>query len=60
MVIMRPQNKNVERTKKLKWMRQLRDRTQHLSLVLRPQMVRTIWMRFANKTDASILVKAKR
>ena len=59
MVIMRPQNKNVETTKKLRWLRQLRDRTQHLSLVLRPQMVRAIWMRFANKNDASILVEAK-
>ena len=51
MVIMRPQNKNVERNKKIIWLRKLRERTQHLSIAFRPQMVRTIWMKHSHKVD---------
>jgi len=57
MVTMRPQNRNVERDKKITWLRKLRERTQHLSIGFRPQMVRAMWMRYSNKVDASILVK---
>lgn len=45
MVIRRPYNRNVERTKKIIWLRQLRERTQYLSMSPRPQTVRTILMR---------------
>jgi hypothetical protein len=58
MVIMRPQNRNLERDKKIIWLRKLRERTQHLSIALRPQIVRTMWMtRCSHKVDASTLVK---
>lgn len=58
MVIMRPQNKNVERNKKIIWLRKLRERTQHLSIAFRPQIVRTMWMtRCSHKVDASTWVE---
>ena len=34
-----------ERDKKIKWLRKLRERIQHFSLALRPQMVRAMWVR---------------
>jgi len=34
-----------ERDKKVKWLRKLRERIQHFSLALRPQMVRAMWVR---------------
>ncbi len=46
-----------ERIRKQIWLRELRERTQHRSIVLRPQTVRAMWMRYSHKTDASILVK---
>ena len=58
MVIMRPQTQNVERNKQLRWLRQLRERAQHLSIAFRPRMVRMMWMRFTNKEDMKILVEA--
>lgn len=34
-----------ERDKKTKWLRKLRQRLQHFSLVLRPQTIRAIWVK---------------
>jgi len=41
---MRPRDRNLERNKKIIWMRTLRERTQNLSVAFRPQMVRSMWM----------------
>jgi len=51
LVIRRPQNRNVERSKKIVWLRNLRERTQYLSVAFRPQTVRTIMMK--KETEAS-------
>jgi len=56
-VDMRPQNRNVERDKKIIWLRELRERSQHLSIAFRPQAVRSMWMRHSHKVGVSTLVK---
>jgi len=56
---MRPRAGNLEREKKISWLRQLRERIQHLSIAFRPQMVRTMWMRRTGKTDARVLVEER-
>jgi len=37
--------KNPKRIKQLLWSKDFRERTQHLSIVPRPQCVRTVWVR---------------
>ena len=38
-------SKNPKRIKQLSWSREFRENTQHLSVVPRPQCVRTIWLK---------------
>jgi len=49
----KPQNRNLEREKKIIWLRDLRKRTQHLSIALRPQTVNALWMTRCSQADAS-------
>jgi len=44
---MRPKTslRSRERDKKVKWLRQLRQKLQHFSLALRPQTIRAIWVK---------------
>ena len=45
MLIRRPQNRNAERSQKIFWLRRVRERVQYLSIVLRPQTIRTMWVK---------------
>jgi len=41
-----------ERDKKIEWLRGLRERLQHFSLALRPQMIRAMWVKDLVKKEA--------
>lgn len=51
------QKNRAERIRKQIWLRELRERTQYRSIILRPQTVRAMWMRYSHKDDASVLIK---
>jgi hypothetical protein len=39
------EKEKIDRDRQVRWLRELRTRTQYLSLVLRPQGIRQLWMK---------------
>jgi len=50
---MRPRTslRSLERDRKVKWLRELREKLQHFSIVLRPQTIRMMWVRDVVKKE---------